>query len=629
MTVSFLFRGGRPRPPSLDSRPWGILGGRSPRQGSKEARGAVPDYRSSPNQPTWVYKRDGRLVPFEADKICHSLFAATESLGHPDPFMARELADGVLHFLSGEVDGAIPTTTQVGDTVIKVIRELGQPALAQAYAHSRDRLERTTGQRENSGVSPGAKISEQAVRLGPLRSQLASWSRSDHSPAALIWNAGKSCLGEYAAEEVYSRDLLAAQKEGWLTLLAPEASFELEGAVYRPSGPMLAGFADEILSARRLAGRFLAIDGLQHAVMGAGPSVEIFAARFLEELRLGLAAAGLTAIVNLNRADPEVDACNHAGSLYARPDLADEPVGSLSGAILERALKEENGAVRIAWHIGNRAFARGNERQLLDPLRRVRHGAPLTFAFDRPGAPSFLGEGMDFDHPAVLLSVALHLPRLAREKRYIGASTGILDRLGTLARLAISAARQKREFLRRQSPRRDLLGRGFLLDRARLVIIPVGLDAVVRESIGMGMCKDSSAQKLGVQILERLWEALRGEGKSLNLNVCLDSAPDFRCAGDIDAPAAAELDSVDPREAAGVTTWDSDAAALAQIRAAGALHAVVRNGTAAVFTSEREPPPVDDLVELLRYALERTQIQCLRFVRRGKARQQLLAPWEA
>jgi hypothetical protein len=587
----------------------------------------VPDYRNSPNQPAWVYKRDGRLVPFEADKICHSLFAATESLGHPDPFMARELADGVLHFLSGEVDGGIPTTAQVGDTVIKVIRELGQPALAQAYANSRDRLGQTTGRRENSGVSRGGEISDQAaVRLGPLRSQLASWSRSDHSPAALIWNAGKSCLAEYAAEEVYSRDLLAAQKEGWLTLLAPEASFELEGSVCRLSGRTLTGVAGEILSARGLAGRFLAIDGLEHAVIGAGPSVEDVAARFVEELRLGLAAAGLTAIVNLNRADLEVDGCNHAGSLYARADSADEPVGSLSGAILEQVSKEENGSIRIAWHIGNRAFARGNERQLLDPIRRVRHSAPLTFAFDRPGSSTFLAEGMDLGHPAVLLGVALHLPRLAREKRSIGASAGILDRLGSLARLAISAARQKREFLRRYSSRRDLLSRGFLLDRARLVIIPVGLDAVVRESIGVGMCKDSSAQKLGVQILERLWEALRGEGKSLNLNVCLDSAPDFRCTGEIDAPAA-EL--VDPREVAGVTTWDSDAPARAQIRAAGALHAAVRSGTAAVFTPEREPPPVDDLVELLRYALERTQVQRLRFVRSGKTRQQLLAPWEA
>jgi hypothetical protein len=589
----------------------------------------VHDHRNSPNQPTWVYKRDGRLVPFEADKICHSLFAATESLGHPDPFMARELADGVLHFLSGEVDGGIPTTAQVGDTVIKVIRELGQPALAQTYASCRGRLKQVVGRPESSGVSRSAPILEQAaVRLGPLRSQLASWARSDHSPAALIWNAGKSCLAEYAAEEVYSRDLLAAQKEGWLTLAAPEASFELESVVCRLSGPAHMGVAAEVLSARRLAGSFLAIDGLEHAVIREGPPPENVAARFVEELRLGLAAAGLTAIVNLNRADPELDVRSQAGSLYARPDSADEQVGSLSGAILEQASTEENGSIRIVWHIGDHALTPGNERQLLDPIRRVRHGTPLTFAFDRPGAPTYLGEGMDLDHPAVILSVALHLPRLAREKRYIGASAGILERLGSLARLAISAARQKREFLRRHSPRRDLLSRGFLLDRARLVVVPVGLDAVVRESIGEGISKDSSAQKLGVQILERLWQALRDEGKSLNLNVCLDSAPDFRCTGGIDAPAV-ELDSMDPREAAGVTTWDPDAPPLTQIRAAGALHAVVRSGTAAVLTPEREPPPVDDLVELLRYALEETKIQRLRFVRLGKRRQQLLAPWEA
>ena len=31
--------------------------------------------------PAWVHKRDGRLVPFEPDKISRSLFAATETLG--------------------------------------------------------------------------------------------------------------------------------------------------------------------------------------------------------------------------------------------------------------------------------------------------------------------------------------------------------------------------------------------------------------------------------------------------------------------------------------------------------------------------------------------------------------------
>src|ERR1700687_974128 len=83
--------------------------------------------------PVWFYKRDGRLVPFEADKISQALFAAGESLGRPDAFMARELTGGVLHLLAGESDGTIPTTAQVADLVVKVVRELGQPALAQAF----------------------------------------------------------------------------------------------------------------------------------------------------------------------------------------------------------------------------------------------------------------------------------------------------------------------------------------------------------------------------------------------------------------------------------------------------------------------------------------------------------------
>jgi hypothetical protein len=573
-----------------------------------------------------VYKRDGRLVPFEADKICHSLFAATESLGHPDPFMARELADGVLHFLSGEVDGGIPTTAQVGDTVVKVIRELGQPSLAQEYSSSRYRAKQSTRQRASTSVDPGSQTPGQAaVRLGPVRSQLQNWSRSVQSPAALIWTAGKLCFAAYAAEEVYSRDLIAAQTEGWITLGAPEASFELEGAMCRLSGRVRV--AAEILSARQFAGRFLAIDGLERAVIAAGPTTENVAARLLEELRLGLAAAGLTATVDLNRAAQEADVGNHPGSLYAGDIPPDDQATGVSLGILEQAAKEENGSIRFAWHLGTRSFAPGNERQLFDPIRSIRRGAPLTFAFDRAGGPTCLGEGMDDGHPAVLLTVALHLPRLAREKRHFASSSQILDRLRSLARLAISAARQKREFLRRYTSRRDLLGRGFLLDRAQLVIIPVGLDAVVSESIGVGICNHSSAQKLGVQILRRLWEALRGEGKSLNLNVGLDSAPDFRCTGEIDLPAAA-VDSVDPREAAGVTTWAPDAPAVAQIRAAGALHAVARSGTAAIFTPQNEPLAVDDLVELLHYAQERTQVQRLRFVHGAKARQQLLAPWE-
>src|SRR5439155_8588056 len=99
------------------------------------------DHAASPRPPfSWVHKRDGRLVPFDAAKISQSLFAATETLGRPDAFLARELTDGVLHFLAKEIEDPVPTTSQVAEMVVKIVRELGQPALAQAYAEHAPRL---------------------------------------------------------------------------------------------------------------------------------------------------------------------------------------------------------------------------------------------------------------------------------------------------------------------------------------------------------------------------------------------------------------------------------------------------------------------------------------------------------
>src|SRR5688572_13418888 len=82
----------------------------------------------------WVFKRDGRLVPFEADKINRALFAATEAIGAPSALLARELTDSILYFLASEVGSSTPTTAQIEELVVKIVRELGHPRLAQAYA---------------------------------------------------------------------------------------------------------------------------------------------------------------------------------------------------------------------------------------------------------------------------------------------------------------------------------------------------------------------------------------------------------------------------------------------------------------------------------------------------------------
>ena len=74
--------------------------------------------------PIWVRDRDGQVVPFEADRISQSLFAATEHLGHPDAFL-RELTDGVVHFLAEETRDLPPSTDELPELVAKVVANSG------------------------------------------------------------------------------------------------------------------------------------------------------------------------------------------------------------------------------------------------------------------------------------------------------------------------------------------------------------------------------------------------------------------------------------------------------------------------------------------------------------------------
>src|SRR5580692_7314213 len=85
--------------------------------------------------PSSIQTSDGRVVPFEPDRISRSLFAATELMGTPNAFLARELTDSVLHFISLEADGPL-TTSDLADIVVKVVRELGYPAIARVYEES-------------------------------------------------------------------------------------------------------------------------------------------------------------------------------------------------------------------------------------------------------------------------------------------------------------------------------------------------------------------------------------------------------------------------------------------------------------------------------------------------------------
>jgi hypothetical protein len=183
---------------------------------------------------------------------------------------------------------------------------------------------------------------------------------------------------------------------------------------------------------------------------------------------------------------------------------------------------------------------------------------------------------------------------------------------------------QKRNYLRRHARGADAetgLGRGFLLERARLLVVPVGIDAAVHMLEGCSLCESAAALDLGRQIIKRLREVLNQDGRHTNVDSCIDGTTTV--AGNslgmffLEAGPANLL--TEPWETtiarvAGLTPWSPTVPSRSQLRAAGALHSAAEAGTAAVFLADgaaREPEAVADL---LHFAWRHTDVVRLKFI---------------
>lgn len=559
-----------------------------------------------PCLPSWVSKRDGRLVPFEADKISRALFAATECLGRPDAFLARELTDGVAHFLAAEFDGATPTTTQIRDLVIKVVRELGQPTLAEAFA--------------GPAPKPARKMEGVSEPAGEAAGPLAEVSLAG-SPAAFTG----ACLRVYSLRRVFARDLAAAHGDGLLTLTGLESPHTLAGCVVSPARGE-GSLTEAILDAGSLAGGFLVFDGPEHFLARAAPADDRAVAEFVRELALALRAVGLPAVVNLNSAAPPSWAGDLAeGPLFARQQQSPDPaeLARCADALLEALPPSSPSRVRIDWHLGERDFAPAASDRLLRLARLAVQGDGPAFTFDRPRRPVLLAEGVDRHHPAALLTVGLNLSALAAQPGIEGDPERFLPKLGSLARLALSAAVQKRDFLRRHCEDRPGVVRGFLLDRARLLAAPIGLEAVARAFTGRGLCEGKPALEFARQVVLRLRDVLRQDGRNSLLDTCLDAPPlGCRLAIAEEEGSAIEQQMQPAHRAAGVMPWDVRAEVKDQLRAAGALHATVEMGTATIFLPDK-PSAAEDAAGWLRSAWQQTDVARIRFERASAVPRQL------
>ncbi|MCW3491217.1 anaerobic ribonucleoside-triphosphate reductase [Dethiobacter alkaliphilus] len=90
-----------------------------------------------------IKKRDGRVVPFDAEKITEAILKAAKAVGGEDKKIAESLTNQVVSELTKMgYNGIIPAVEDVQDTVEKVLIENGHARTAKAYILYRHRRSR-------------------------------------------------------------------------------------------------------------------------------------------------------------------------------------------------------------------------------------------------------------------------------------------------------------------------------------------------------------------------------------------------------------------------------------------------------------------------------------------------------
>jgi hypothetical protein len=209
------------------------------------------------------------------------------------------------------------------------------------------------------------------------------------------------------------------------------------------------------------------------------------------------------------------------------------------------------------------------------------------------------------------MAVGLHLPRLVEQSGKRPTAEQFLRKLGSLARLALSAAAQKRDFVKKHTPAEAEVRRGFLLDRARTVIVPVGLEPVVQRLAGASLWDSSSALGLAKEILANIRAGVEQDSASYALVASLDDWP-IGGRHDLAFAISPAYASVNPRDG---------------LKPAGILHTAAGGGTAACYLPPGQQPARELLVEHLQYAWRETRVRRLQFVSSEPKPHQATAAW--
>ncbi len=113
-----------------------------------------------------VKKRDGRIVPYDKEKVAQAIFKAAESVGGTDIELSRKLADKVETYLAEKLGNGTPEVETIQDTVEMVLINQGHAATAKAYIlYRQKRAELREAKTLMTGVEDDIKLTLNAVKV--------------------------------------------------------------------------------------------------------------------------------------------------------------------------------------------------------------------------------------------------------------------------------------------------------------------------------------------------------------------------------------------------------------------------------------------------------------------------------
>jgi len=159
----------------------------------------------------FVEKRDGRIVPFDKEKVTEAIFKAAQAVGGTDRSLAEGLAEKVVELLEQKFGSTkTPKVEDVQDAVEKVLIEEGHAKTAKAFILYREKRKEIRDVK--SFFAKANEIIKSYIETTDWR--VKENANAFYSISAFQGHIAGAIIAEYALNNIYPKEIADAHRQG-------------------------------------------------------------------------------------------------------------------------------------------------------------------------------------------------------------------------------------------------------------------------------------------------------------------------------------------------------------------------------------------------------------------------------